>query len=130
VLVAVVGPEADVEVGVVAGAVVRVVVEVAFCARREAADVVVDDPARACFAGAAGGAALVVVDDGSSVVAVDGLAGTGLAVADVVGSAGATAAGSSVPPPPPQPEPTMTRTTPRAARRKRMVTDVSLDRHR
>jgi hypothetical protein len=101
VLVAVVGAEADVAVGVVGGAVNRVVVDVAFCARRDAADVVVDDPARACFAGAAGGAALVVAVV-SPVVAVDGLAGTGLAVNDVVGSAGATAAGPPVPPPPPQ----------------------------
>jgi hypothetical protein len=102
VLVVVMGPEADVEV--VAGAVARVVAEVAFCARRDAADVVVGDPAGACFAGAAGAATLVVVVDVSSVVAVDGLAGTGLAVADVVGSAGAMA-GSSVCPPPPQAEP-------------------------
>jgi hypothetical protein len=73
---------------------------------------------------------VLVVVDVSDVVAVDGLAGTGLAVTDVVGSAGGTAAGSSVPPPPPQAQPAKTRTTPRARRRRRMVANVSPDRHR
>ncbi len=87
------GPEAGVEAAAVAGAVVCVVVEVAFCADRDAADLVAGGRAGAWLAGAAGRAALVVVD-ASNVVAVDGLTVTVLAVADVVGSAGATAAGS------------------------------------
>jgi hypothetical protein len=120
VLGGVVGAEADVEV--VAGAV-AVVVEVAFAADRDAADLVTGDRAGARFAGAAGPDALVVVD-GSNVV-VDGLAGTGLAVADGVGVVGGTAVGSSVPPPAPQAQPAKTRTTPRAPRRKRMVTHVT-----
>jgi hypothetical protein len=93
VLGGVVGPEADVLKGaVVAEAGLRVVVEVAFCAGDDAADLVVGDRAGACFAGAAGPAVLVVVDV-SNVVAVDGLAGTGLAVADVVGLVGGAVAG-------------------------------------
>jgi cytochrome c-type biogenesis protein len=126
-LVGVMGP--DVEVAVVAEAVARLVVEVPFCVDDDAADLLEGGRAGACVADVAGRAALVVVDV-SNVVAVDGLTGTGLAVADVVESAGATAAGSSVPLPPPQAQPTTTRTTPRAAQRKRMATNVTLDRHR
>lgn len=90
-----VGPEAEVEDGGVARAGARVVVEAAF------ADLVVGGRAGACFAGAAGGAAAVVVEV-PNVVAVDGLGGAGLAVDDVVGSAGGMAVGTSEPPPPPQ----------------------------
>jgi cytochrome c-type biogenesis protein len=123
-----VGPEVDVEVAATAGAGARVVVEAALCAGNDAADLVVGDRTGACFAGATG-PALVVVDV-STVVAVDGLAGTGLAVADVGGSAVRTAAGSSGSPPPPQAQPAKTRRTPRAPRRKRMMTHVTLERHR
>lgn len=117
-LVAVVGPEADVTVG--GGAAACVVAEVAVRAGDEAADRLVGDPAGARFAGGAGTPAVVAVVDVASVVTVDGLGeGAGAAVEDVVGSAGATAAGPSVPPAPLQAEPAKTRTAPRAARRRR-----------
>jgi hypothetical protein len=122
VLVAVVGPEADVTVG--AGAVAFVVADVAVRARNDAADLVVGDRAGACFAGAAGRPAVVAVVDVSNVVAVDGLEGAGPAVDDVVASVEAMAAGSSVPPSPLQADAARTRTAPRAARRKRMVTEA------
>jgi hypothetical protein len=123
VLVAVVGPEA--EVTVAAGAVACVVADVAVRARDDAADLVVGDPVGGRFSGAAGRTAEVaVVDVSSVVVVVDELEGAGPAVEDVVASVEAMAAGSSVPPSPLQADAARTRTAPRAARRKRMVTEA------
>jgi hypothetical protein len=124
VLVVVVGPEADVELVVVAGAVVLVVAEVAVRAGNDAADLVVGDPAGASAACAAGRAAVVAVVDVSRVVAVDGLEGAGPSAEDVAGSAGAMAAGLSVPPLRPQAEQAMTSTATRAGRR-RIATTIS-----
>src|SRR5581483_9965304 len=93
--------------------------------RSDAADLVVVGPVIARVAGAVGGAAPVVVDVSSLGAVVDGSEGTGPAVEDVVGPAGAMAAGASVPPPPAQAEPARTRTAPRATLRKRMATNAS-----
>ena len=98
-LAAVVGPEGDVAVAVVVGAVACVVAEVAFRGGNVAADLVV---AGVRGAGAAGRAAVVV--DPSSVVAVGELVGAGIAVEEVVESARTRAVGSSRPPPPLQAE--------------------------
>ena len=100
-------------------------VEVAFLAGSEAADLVVG--MGTCFPGAAGSAAPVVVDVSDAVV-VDGPAEAGVDVVDVVGSGVRMAARSSLPPPP-QAQPAKTTTTPRAQLRKRMGTHVTLDRH-
>jgi hypothetical protein len=114
-LVTVVGPEADVVGADAARAVAWVVTEVAVRFCNDAADLV---GAGVRGAGAAGRAAVVVVV-ASSVVAVDGPAGAGPAVEDVVDSVWTMAAGASLPPPPLQAEAAKTRTAPRAARRKR-----------
>lgn len=121
-LAAVAGPEVDVAVAVVVGAVARVVAEVAVCAGDDAAGFFV---AGVRGAGAAGRAAVVV--DASSVVAVDGLVGAGAAVEDVVESARTRAVGSSRPPLPLQAEPVKTRTAPRAARRKRKARQLEVE---
>jgi hypothetical protein len=114
-LVAVVGPEADVVGADAARAVAWVVAEVAVRFCDDAADL---DVAEVLGCGAAGRAAVVVVA-ASTVVAVDELVGSGLAVEDVVESARTMAAGASLPPPPLQAEAAKARTAPRAARRKR-----------
>jgi hypothetical protein len=119
VLVAVVGPDADVEVAAVVGVVARVVAEVAVRAGDGAADLVVGGLAGACSAGAAGRAALLAVVNLSRVAAVEEVEGAGPAVEDVVGPAGAMAAGSAVPAVSLQPEPASNRTTPRATPRRR-----------
>lgn len=113
-LAAVVGPEADVAVAVVVGAVAAVVAEVAVRGGNDAGEFFV---AGVRGAGAAGRNAVVVV--ASNVAAVDGLVEAGPAVEDVVDSARTRADGSSRPPPPLQAEPAKTRTAPRAARRER-----------
>ena len=112
---AAVGPEVDVAVAVVVGAVARVVADVAV--RGDAAADRFGAGVRG--AGAAGPAAAVVLvddDDVSSAAAVDGLVGTAPAVEDVVKSARAMVAVSSRPPPL-QAEPARTRAAARAARR-------------
>lgn len=121
-LAAVVGPEGDVAVAVVVGAVGCVVAEVAFRGGNDAGDLVV-----AGVRGAGAAARVEVVVDASSVVTVDVTVGTAPAVEDVAESARTLAAGSSRTPPPLQAEPAKIRTAPRAAQRKRNARQLEVE---